>query len=165
MQDFVYIGKIVNTHGIKGELRLLSKFSYKERVFVKGMTIYIGRNKEKCEITSYRHHKCFEMITLKGYTNINEVLKYKGALVYVDRCDLELSSKEYLIDDLINLPVFKDNEEIASVIKLEEITDKNSVLWISYNNKEVAIPFNDNFVKVDIENKRIDVSLIEGMLP
>ena len=165
MQDFVYIGKIVNTHGIKGELRLLSKFSYKERVFVKGMTIYIGRNKEVCEITSYRHHKCFEMITLKGYTNINEVLKYKGALVYVDRLDLELSSKEYLIDDLINLPVFKDNEEIASVIKLEEITDKNSVLWISYNNKEVAIPFNDNFVKVDIENKRIDVSLIEGMLP
>ena len=71
MQDFVYIGKIVNTHGIKGELRLLSKFSYKERVFVKGMTIYIGRNKEKEEIVSYRHHKCFEMITLKGYSNIN----------------------------------------------------------------------------------------------
>ena len=91
VQDFVYIGKIVNTHGIKGELRLLSKFSYKERVFVKGMTIYIGRNKEKEEIVSYRHHKCFEMITLKGYSNINEVLKYKGALVYVDRYDLKLS--------------------------------------------------------------------------
>lgn len=164
MQDFVYIGKIVNTHGIKGELRLLSKFSYKERVFVKGMTIYIGRNKEKEEIVSYRHHKCFEMITLKGYTNINEVLKYKGALVYVDRNDLKLSVKEYLNDDLIGLPVFKDGEKIASVIKLEEITDKNSVLWIDYNDREVAIPFNDNFVSVDIEDKRIDVNLIEGML-
>jgi len=164
MHDFVYIGKIVNTHGIKGELRLLSKFSHKERVFVKGMHIYIGRNKEECEIVSYRHHKCFEMITLKGFTNINEVLKYKGALVYVDRGDLELSSKEYLIDDLIGLPVFSNGLEIASVIKLEEITEKNSVLWINYKDREVAIPFNDTFVSVDFENRRIDVNLIEGML-
>jgi len=164
VEDFIYIGKIVNTHGIKGELRLLSKFTHKERVFVKGMTIYIGRNKEECEITGYRHHKCFEMITLKGYNNINDVLKYKGALCYVKRSDLHLEVDEYLNDDLIDLDVYKDGKKIGSVIKLEEITDKNSVLWIFYNNKEVAIPFNDNFVKVDIVNKRVDISVIEGML-
>lgn len=164
MEDFVYVGKIVNTHGIKGEIRILSKFTHKKRVFVKGMNIYIGRDKVKEEITGYRHHKCFEMITLKGYDNINEVLKYKGALVYVKRSDLNLGIHEYLNDDLIDLDVYKDGEKIGSVIKLEEITDKNSVLWILYNNKEVAIPFNDNFVKVDIVNKRIDISVIEGML-
>lgn len=165
MDDFVYIGKIVNTHGIKGEIRLLSNFSYKERVFVKNMTIYIGRNKEKEVINSYRHHKCFEMITLKGYDNINQVLKYKGALCYIKRCDLKLSNSEYLPDELIGLPVYKNGEEIAKVLKLEEITDKNSVLWILYNDREVAIPFNDNFVNVDIENKIVNINVIEGMLP
>ena len=40
----VKIGKIVNTHGIKGELRLLSKFPYKDKVFIKDMPIYIDKN-------------------------------------------------------------------------------------------------------------------------
>lgn len=164
MEDFVYIGKIVNTHGIKGEVRLMSKFSKKEKVFIKGMTIYVGRNKEKCIITGYRKHKCFDMITLDGYYNINDVLKFKGALVYVNRCDLNMMDEEYLPSDLINLPVYRNDEKIATVIELEEITDKNSVLWIFYNDKKVAIPFNDNFVKVDIKNKKVNINVIEGML-
>lgn len=164
MDEFVYIGKIVNTHGIKGEIRILSKFSHKKNVFVNGMNIYIGRNKEKEEIVSYRHHKCFEMITLKGYDNINDVLKYKGALCYVKRSDLNLSVNEYLNDDLIGLDVYNDGKLIGSVVKLEEITDMNSVLWILYNDRQVPIPFNDNFVKVDIVNKKVDISVIEGMI-
>ena len=46
MDDFIYVGKIVNTHGLKGEIRILSDFEYKEKVFVPGMTIYIVRKKE-----------------------------------------------------------------------------------------------------------------------
>ena len=72
----IYIGKIVNTHGIKGELRILSNFSSKNKVFIPQMPIYIDNQKEI--INSYRHHKMFDMITLKNYNNINEVLKYKG---------------------------------------------------------------------------------------
>ena len=73
----IKIGKIVNTHGIKGELRLLSKFPYKDKVFINNMKIYINKKDEEI-INTYRKHKNFDMITLKGYNNINEVLKYKG---------------------------------------------------------------------------------------
>ena len=45
MDEYVYIGKIVNTHGIKGELRLLSDFKYKDRVFLENRKIYIGEDK------------------------------------------------------------------------------------------------------------------------
>ena len=76
--EYIYIGKIVNTHGIKGELRILSDFKYKDRIFRKGFNIYIGKDKIKETITSYRHHKVFEMICMDGYNDINEVLKYKG---------------------------------------------------------------------------------------
>ena len=71
-----YLGKIVNTHGIKGEIRILSDFEKKELVFRPDFEIYIGEEKKKEIIQTYRHHKNFEMNTIQGYQNINEVLKY-----------------------------------------------------------------------------------------
>ena len=81
--DKVYIGKIVSCHGIKGELRILSKFRHKDKVFIKGNTLYIGKKKEKFIINSYRYHKIFDMVTFDGYTNINEVLYLKGLNVII----------------------------------------------------------------------------------
>lgn len=63
---YIKIGKIVNTHGIKGELRILSKFPHKEEVFKADMPIYIEKESKEI-INSYRRHKNFDMITLKGY--------------------------------------------------------------------------------------------------
>ena len=74
--EFIYIGKIVNTHGIKGEIRILSDFKYKDRVFLSNRRIYIGEERIEEIIDTYRRHKIFDMITLKGYNNINQVLKY-----------------------------------------------------------------------------------------
>ena len=68
---YIYIGKIVNTHGIKGEIRLISTFKFKDKVFVPNMNIYIGKEKIKEVITSYRPHKQFDMICMKDYNNIN----------------------------------------------------------------------------------------------
>ena len=88
--EYIYIGDIVNTHGIKGELRILSDFKYKENVFKKNFKIYIGKNKEEQIINTYRKHKMFDMITLVGFTNINEVLKYKKMPVYINKKDLKI---------------------------------------------------------------------------
>ena len=68
---YVLIGKLVNTHGLKGEVRILSDFKYKDKIFIPGMKIYIGKNKEKQVINSYRKHKIFDMITLLGFNDIN----------------------------------------------------------------------------------------------
>ena len=74
--DFIFIGNIVNTHGIKGELRIISDFKYKDRVFLNNRRIYIGEEHIEEVINTYRRHKIFDMVTLKGYDNINQVLKY-----------------------------------------------------------------------------------------
>ena len=106
--DLVLCGKVVNTHGIKGELKLLSDFEYKNRIFKEGKKIYI--DSQEYTITSYRFHKIFDMITLEGFTDINEVLFLKGKKVYCKKEDLDLKDKEYLIQDLIGIEVyFKDN--------------------------------------------------------
>ncbi len=163
MKDFVCIGKIVNTHGIRGELRLLSKFPYKKKAFAIGREIYIGKNKQREVITGYRVHKCFDMITLDGYSNINEVLPFKGMLCYVLRSDLHLNNQEYLDEDLIGLPYFVDGVELGKVLKVEVLTPQNKILWVSYQNREVAVPFVSEFVNVLLNDQKIEIQPIAGM--
>lgn len=164
MEDkFVYVGKIVNTHGIKGEIRILSDFEFKDKVFVPNMKIYIGRKKEEEVIKTYRHHKNFEMITMNGYTNINEVLRYKGLYVYVDKDDLELSEDEILDSDLINLTVIVDGVNKGVVTDIRN-TGNNKLLEIDSFGKMVLIPYQKEFVsRIDLGNNEIIVTPIKGM--
>lgn len=160
---FIYLGRIVNTHGIKGELRLLSDFEKKERVFKKDFPIYIGREKKKETITNYRHHKEFEMITLKGYENINEVLKYKGENVYINREDLHLEEKEYLYVDLIGLSVYESEEKLGIVKNI--VYNKNNILLYIEASKNFYIPLNQEFIKkVDGKGGKIEVENAKGLI-
>ena len=72
MDNKVYVGKIVSTHGIKGEIRILSDFDYKEKVFKVGNKLIIEN--QDYTIKSYRKHKNYDMVTLNNYNNINDVL-------------------------------------------------------------------------------------------
>lgn len=160
--NLIKIGKIVNTHGIKGELRILSKFPYKDKVFINNMKIYIDK-KDIEIINTYRRHKNFDMITLKGYNNINEVLKYKGKYVYIDSSDIKLDNNKYLDEELIGLTVIYENVE-KGIIKDIERYDKTVLFNIKGNNKNYLIPYNDNLIdKIDINNKKIYIKDIKGL--
>ena len=162
MNDFVCIGKLVNTHGIKGELRLLSKFPYKDKVFINNMKIYIDK-KDIEVINTYRKHKNFDMITLKGYSNINEVLKYKGKYVYVDNNDIVLDNNKYLDEDLIGLNVIYEDNDKGIITDIERY-DKTVLFNIKGNDKEYLIPYNDNLIdKIDINDKKIYIKDIKGL--
>ena len=68
----ILVGQIVNTHGLKGELRIISNFPYKELVFTKGFKVYVGKRNDLCVINSYRKHKIYDMVALanKIFDNI-----------------------------------------------------------------------------------------------
>ena len=156
--EYIYIGDIVNTHGIKGEIRILSNFKYKNLVFKPNFKIYIGKEKTQEIISSYRQHKNYDMICLNSYNNINQVLKYKGKPVYINRLDLNVP---YLNSDLINFTVYNKNKEIGKLTNVREIKDKE---FLVINNK-ILIPNIDRFVKkIDLNNKKIIIETIKGML-
>lgn len=160
--ELIKIGKIVNTHGIKGELRILSKFPYKEKVFVKNMKVYVDR-KDVEIINTYRKHKNFDMVTFNGYSNINEVLKYKGKFVYVDKEDIYLDNKEYLDEDIMGMTVIYKDMEKGIVSDIERY-DKNTLIKIDTDNKYYLIPYNYNLIdRIDINNKKIYIKSIEGL--
>ena len=160
--NLIKIGKIVNTHGIKGELRLLSNFPYKDKVFIKGMIIYIDKDTKEV-INSYRKHKNFDMITLEGYNNINEVLKYKGKNVYVDSNDIKLDNDKYLDEELIGLSIIYENMERGIITNIERY-DKTVLFNIKGKTQEYLIPYNDNLIdNIDMKNKKIFIKDIKGL--
>lgn len=156
--DYVYVGKLVNTHGLKGEVKLISNFEYKERAFIPNNKVYIDN--EELTISSYRHHKIFDMLTFKEYNYINDVLKFKGKKVYIKKSSLKLKDDEFLLTDYIGLNAYYNNEFIG---KISDIIDNNGYKLFKLNNK--YIPFNKEFIKnIDIEKKIIEFKNMEGLL-
>ena len=154
MNNYIRIGKIINTFGIKGELKIDSDFEYKERVFINNFSMYIGEEKNKEIVDTYRIHKNYDLVCLKGYTNINEVLKYKGNNLYILRSDLLLKDNEYLLNDLIGFRVYDDDKLLGVVINY--INNGNSILLKVKGDKTFYLPKIEHYIKlVNLEKKEI----------
>lgn len=154
MNNYIVIGKIINTFGIKGELKISSDFEYKDRVFIMNVPVYIGELKIKELINTHRVHKGYDLVTLKGYNNINEVLKYKGEKVYILRSNLHLEANEYLLNDLIGFDVYDEDKLLGIVIDYEQ--NINNVLLKVKGDKTFYIPKVDAYIKeIDVISKKI----------
>lgn len=161
---YIYIGKIVNTHGLKGEVRILSEFKYKNLVFKNNFKIYIGEDKVLEVINSYRYHKIFDMITIKGINNINDVLKYKGKRVYVNKEDIVLEDNQYLDEDIINLEVIIDNNSIGRVKRIDK-HNKNEILVVRNDKQEYFLPYNFELIEsINLDKKMLIYKNIRGLL-
>ena len=158
---YVLIGKLVNTHGLKGEVRILSDFKYKNKVFIPGMKIYFGKDKVCEVIKTYRHHKVFEMITMNNYTDINQVFKYKGDYVFVNKEDIKLSQNEYLDEDVIGLNVYVNDKCLGKVRKIEN-HNGNEILVVN-SEKDYLIPYNFDIISINLEKRELLVKDIPGL--
>ena len=139
----VFVGKIVNTHGIKGEIRIKSDFERKSDVFKVGNTIIIRGISYK--IMSYRVHKNFDMVTLEGLNDINQVIPFKGLNVFVTRESLNINENDYLLEDLIDMEVIIDSKSYG-VIKDYTVGANPLLLW-EFNDKTYYIPLKANYIK------------------
>lgn len=159
--QYLYIGKLVNTHGIKGEVRLISNFKYKNKVFVPGFKFYVGKEKKEFIIESYRKHKQFDMVVFKDNHDINLVEHLKGSFVYINKNDLILNKNEFLAVDLIGFNVIINDKLIGVVDNVIE-TPANEVLVLDNN---VMIPYVKAFINnIDEKNKRVYVNDVKGLL-
>ena len=156
----IYVGKIVNTHGIKGELRIKDELTKNQRqeIFKIGTNFIIDDNKYL--ITSYRRHKDYDMVTFKDFNNINDVLVLKGKKVYKDKREINLSSKDILDSELITYKV-KTTDNLEGIIKSIELTGINyKIIRLLINNKEVLVPYHKEFIlNIDQDKKEVLVKL------
>ncbi len=159
MEEFIKIGRVVSTHGIKGEIRILSDFLYKERVFVVGKDIYIDN--VSYTIKSYRHHKNYEMVTLNDYNNINQVLFLMKKDVYFRKKDLKLKDDEVLDEELITFKVLTNEKKEGIIKEIFLASPTNKILRILLDKKEILIPYNSpQILKIDKDKKEIIIEVI-----
>ncbi|MCD7949050.1 MAG: ribosome maturation factor RimM [Erysipelotrichaceae bacterium] len=161
----VKIGKIVNTHGIKGELKVKSMTDFPEERFAKGsiVTLHYQNQDINMEVLKHRYHKGHILVTFKGYEDINLVEKYKGCSLYSDKDVSLLDEGEYYVDDLIGCKVYNYDNYIGDVIEVQ-LYDHHDILVVQGKEK-IMIPYVEAFVKEeDIDNKRINVELIGGFI-
>ena len=103
------------------------------------------------------------MITLKGYDNINQVLKYKGMYAFINRVDLVLGNDEYFDEDIIGLDVYMDKVYRGKVISIDKYPSSD-MLVVSNNDKKYLVPYVKDFIlSIDIENKIINLKKIDGL--
>ena len=157
----VEVGQIVNTHGIKGEVKVKSNSDFTDTRFQPGEVLIVNHHNNEIEltITSYRIHKGFHMLKFEGINNINDVEQYKGDYLFQERNheDIELNENEYYYSDIIGCTVFNVDTPIGRVITIFE-TGANDV-WVVKGDKEYLIPYIADVVKeVDIENKTIRIT-------
>lgn len=156
------VGKIVGTHGIKGELKVKSDTSFNR--FEKGNKLYIDKTIE-ITIDSHRQHKGMELITINGLKNINDVLCYVGKDLYVPHDRSELDEGEYYYEELIGLDCYDSQDNfIGPVIDLQEVP-QGLILEIQGKDKTILIPFVEAFIDgIDLEEKKLYINEIEGLL-
>ena len=165
--EFVEIGKILNTFGIKGELKVASNSDFVEERYKKGSLVYVGEQHIPFKVKSVRTHKGFLLVLFEDNEDINLVEKYKNMFIYKSKDDIKpLKDGEYYFSDLRDLDVYVDNKYVGKVLKVEEgISSNNLRILKQEDNKQYLVPFLPVFIKnVDLDNKRIDIVYMEGLL-
>ena len=165
--EYVTIGKILNTFGIKGELKVDVYTDFLKDRFKKGSTVYVGDNYLPFVVESYREHKGFLLLQFKDNNDINLVEKYKGLYLYKSKDDIKpLKDGEYYFSDLKNLDVYVNDKIVGKVINVEQgLRNNNLRVLKNEDNKEYLIPYLPVFIKeVNLKENKISINWIEGLI-
>ncbi len=168
--EYIKIGKIVNTHGIKGELKIQSYSDFDAERYQKGNVVFICFEEQKIEmhVKSYRVHKGFPLVSFEEGKDINDVEKYKNCDVMIQKSQRKpLTDGRHYISDLIGMSVEDENGNlIGELLDVEDTIGANRNMRIKkMNNKECLVPYISAFVKnIDEENQKITIHVIEGLL-
>jgi 16S rRNA processing protein RimM len=159
MREFISIGQIINTHGLKGEIKIFP-LTDDIRRFRKLNEVYIDKTINKIVWCKLQADKV--ILKIEGIDTIEEAQKLKDKYIEVKREDaVELSEGEYFIADIIGCTVYDENKiELGKVYDVIQ-TPSNDVYWVK-GNTEILIPALKHIViSISTENKEIIIKPIE----
>ena len=167
MQEYFEVGQIVNTFGIKGQLKVKPFTDDMER-FEELKTVYKCKKNEmkKVEIEDVKYNKQCVLLKVKGIEDLTQAEKYKGLFLKIDRKDAKKLPKDtYFIADILGLEVYTDEGELLG--KVDDIfpTGANDVYVVKDElGKQILLPSIPEVLKeIDLEKGKVIVHLIEGL--
>lgn len=156
-------GRILNTHGVRGELKVDPYCDMP--ILSKLKTVYIGGTAYK--LLTCRPHKTFALVTLEGITTVEQAQVLKNQTILADRDAIKLPRGKYFYSDLYGFAVYDfRTRQIVGTLKDVKENPASMMYIIQGEDKEFMIPVVPAFDKgVDWEQKQVLVETIEGMLP
>lgn len=168
MEQLLQVGVISSTHGVRGEVKVFPTTDDVKRFKkLKKVILDTGREHLPLEVESVKFFKQFAIVKFKGIDNINDIEKYKGKSLLVDRENaVKLRKDEYFIADMIGLQVYTEDGEAFGVLKDVMETGANDVYIIdSLKHGEVLVPaIKQCILDVDIEGQKMTIHLMEGLV-
>lgn len=167
------VGKIVNTHGIRGDVKVLPQTDFADQRFASGSKLLMvneesGESRE-VKIVSSREQKNVYLIKLDGFNNINDVEKFKGWLLKISETEQgELEEGQYYYHQIIGCAVVtEDGEELGTISEI--LSPGANDVWVvdrpKSKGKQLLLPVIDEVVlDVNITDKRVTVRLMEGLI-
>lgn len=169
MDKYIRIGRMINTHGIKGEIKIRSYSDFDEQRYVKGNTVYMKVNEEMMPLTvkSYRVHKGFPLVSFEELKDINAVEKYRECELYITDDMREELDEGYYYDELEGLDAYDtEGNLLGTTIGIEETNGAQDNLRIeTKSGKTFLVPYIEEFiVEVDLDENRIVIAMQDGLL-
>jgi 16S rRNA processing protein RimM len=163
------VGKIVNTHGILGEVKVVRITDFEQR-FEPGNTVFAAEKNApplQLIIESHRQHKGFDLLKFQNYNNINDIEHLKGVYLKIEESQLtKLEENEFYYHEIIGCDVFTLEDERIGTVK-EILSPGANDVWVvkQPHGKEVLIPYIEDVVKeIHIKTQKIIIEPMEGLL-
>lgn len=164
------VGKIVNTHSLKGEVKVISSTDFEEERFKKGSKLLITRGNQlirEVVVQSYRNHKNFLLVKFEEIDSVEEAEKLKNLQIKIDSDEVgELEENEFYFHEIIGCQVFDENDKNLGEI-IDILTPGANDIWVikGENGKEILIPYIEDVVKkIDITSKKVNIEVMEGLI-
>ena len=164
------VGKIVNTHSLKGEVKVISSTDFEEERFKKGSKLLITRGNQlirEVVVESYRNHKNFLLVKFEEIDSVEEAEKLKNLQIKIDSTEVgELEENEFYFHEIIGCQVFDENDRNLGEI-IDILTPGANDVWVikGEEGKEILIPYIEDVVKqIDIINKKVNIEVMEGLI-
>ena len=168
MEEFLRVGTIASTHGIRGEVKVFPTTDDLERFkSLKHCILDTGREKIALDVEGVKFFKQFAILKFKGYDNINDIEKYRGKDLLVDRENaVKLAPNENFVADLIGLAVVTDAGAHFGTVRDIMSTAANDVYVIDGDDgKEYLFPsIKECILDVDLEKGQVLVHIMKGLL-
>ncbi len=167
--NYLKLGTIIKTHGLNGEVKVFSTSDFASKRYQKGAKVFLEDKENnkliQMEVLDFFSDGKFDFIRFKDYETIEKITPFLKMDILISKDDNPLPNGLYYHDDLKKCDIYEDNKIIAKVIDIEEYASYKSLRIQYIDTKKIfLLPFIETFIKnIDIENKRIDVKLIEGM--
>lgn len=168
MEDFLKVGVITTTHGVRGEVKVYPTTDEPERFLeLDHVLLDTGKEFRDLEIKNVRFFKNLVILKFKGIDNINDIEKYKGHDLWIPREEgQELDEDEYYIADLLGLRVMLDDGTEFGTLKNVMETGSNDVYIIDTNaHGEVLVPaIRECIQDIDLEKNTMTIHLMKGLI-